>query len=218
MLDDATPTGGGADRRSRVAISAGVTNRSWQGLHLINTRGCGLVLAPTGRVQESQRPDYRTVDLERPELYFSPTLSGYAIANSESSERECERAAPYDGHSNGVRDELIRPARRLRARLPRLQRARLRRDQRRLADVVGPWHQRPAREAGTIPVVRHRPVPGLARRPGGVGRRRLHHVHPLPVRRSASATCSASSRPAWATTTTTSATASRPSSTPTRVR
>ena len=61
---------------------SGVTNRSWQGLHLINTRGCGLVLAPAGRVLESQRPDYRTVPLERPELYFSPTLSGYAIANS----------------------------------------------------------------------------------------------------------------------------------------
>ena len=37
---------------------ASIPNRSWQGLHLINTRGCGLVLAPSGRVQESQRPDY----------------------------------------------------------------------------------------------------------------------------------------------------------------
>ena len=60
-----------------------MTNRSWQGQHLINTRGCGLVLAPAGRVLESQRPDYRTVPLERPELYFSPTLSGYAIASSD---------------------------------------------------------------------------------------------------------------------------------------
>ena len=39
---------------------SGVTNKSWQGLHLINTRGCGLVLAPAGRVLENQRPDYRT--------------------------------------------------------------------------------------------------------------------------------------------------------------
>ena len=76
---------------------SGVTNRSWQGLHLINTRGCGLVLAPTGRVLENQRPDYRTVELERPELYFSPILSGYAIANSDSSERECDEPHQYEG-------------------------------------------------------------------------------------------------------------------------
>ncbi len=79
----------------------GVTNKSWQGLHLINTRGCGLVLAPTGRVLENQRPDYRNVDLERPELYFSPTLTGYAIANTDSSERECSEPHTYEG-TNGV--------------------------------------------------------------------------------------------------------------------
>ena len=76
---------------------SGVTNTSWQGLHLINTRGCGLVLAPTGRVLESQRPDYRTVELERPELYFSPILTGYAIANTTSAERECSEPHKYEG-------------------------------------------------------------------------------------------------------------------------
>ena len=76
---------------------SGVTNTSWQGLHLINTRGCGLVLAPTGRVLESQRPDYRTVELERPELYFSPILTGYAIANTSSAERECSEPHKYEG-------------------------------------------------------------------------------------------------------------------------
>ena len=84
------------DEPEQVLIAArelqlsGVTNKSWQGLHLINTRGCGLVMAPTGRVLENQSPDYRTVDLERPELYFSPTLTGYAIANTDSDERECD--------------------------------------------------------------------------------------------------------------------------------
>ena len=76
---------------------SGVTNTGWQGLHLINTRGCGLVLAPTGRVLESQRPDYRTVELERPELYFSPILTGYAIANTSSAERECSEPHQYEG-------------------------------------------------------------------------------------------------------------------------
>jgi uncharacterized protein len=76
---------------------SGVTNKSWQGLHLINTRGCGLVLAPSGRVLESQRPDYRTVELERPELYFSPILTGYAIANTTTPERECSEPHQYEG-------------------------------------------------------------------------------------------------------------------------
>jgi len=95
------------DEPEQVLIAAreldlgGVTNKSWQGLHLINTRGCGLVLAPTGRVLENQRPDYRNVDLERPELYFSPTLTGYAIANTSSSERECSEPHVYEG-TNGV--------------------------------------------------------------------------------------------------------------------
>ncbi len=95
-------------RTQQVLIAAreldlgGVTNRSWQGLHLINTRGCGLVLAPTGQVLANERPDYRTVELDRPELYFSPTLTGYAIANTESTERECDEVHVYEGRS-GVR-------------------------------------------------------------------------------------------------------------------
>jgi hypothetical protein len=96
VLDD-------SDETEEVLIAArelqlsGVTNKSWQGLHLINTRGCGLVLAPTGRVLENQRPDYRTVELARPELYFSPTLTGYAIANSSSVERQCSEPHQYEG-------------------------------------------------------------------------------------------------------------------------
>jgi uncharacterized protein len=91
------------EEREEVLIAArelqlsGVTNRSWQGLHLINTRGCGLIMAPTGRVLENQRPDYRTVELERPELYFSPVMTGYGIANTDSSERVCDEPHSYEG-------------------------------------------------------------------------------------------------------------------------
>jgi uncharacterized membrane protein (UPF0182 family) len=89
---------------------SGVTNTSWQGLHLINTRGCGLVMAPTGRVLENQSPDYRTVDLERPELYFSPTLTGYAIANTDSDERECDEPHAYEGTTGVVMNSFTRRA------------------------------------------------------------------------------------------------------------
>jgi uncharacterized protein len=82
--------------RQQVLITAreldvdGSPNRSWQGRHLINTHGCGLIMAPVGRVQESNRqPDYRAVDLDRPELYFSPSLGSYAVAGTSESERAC---------------------------------------------------------------------------------------------------------------------------------
>jgi len=89
---------------------SGVTNRSWQGLHLINTRGCGLIMAPTSRVLTNERPDYRTVELDRPELYFSPTLSGYAIARSDSSERECNEPHDYEGTSGVGMSSFVRRA------------------------------------------------------------------------------------------------------------
>ena len=104
------------DEVQQVLIAAreldlgGVTNRSWQGLHLINTRGCGLVLAPTGQVLENQRPDYRTVPVERPELYFSPELTGYAIANTESSERVCTEAHRYTGTNGVAMNSFVRRA------------------------------------------------------------------------------------------------------------
>ena len=71
-------------------------NQSWQGRHLINTRGCGLVMAPAGQVLQSDRPDYQPVELTRPELYFSPTLSGYAIARTSQGERACPGGATAD--------------------------------------------------------------------------------------------------------------------------
>lgn len=89
---------------------SGVTNTSWQGLHLINTRGCGLVLAPSGRVLENQRPDYRTVELDRPELYFSPTLSGFAVANTSSTERVCDEEHLYEGTAGVEMNSFTRRA------------------------------------------------------------------------------------------------------------
>ncbi len=88
----------------------GVTNRSWQGIHLINTRGCGLVAAPTSKVQSNQRPDYRTLELDRPELYFSPTMSGYGIANTGSSERECDEPHQYEGTQGVAMSSFARRA------------------------------------------------------------------------------------------------------------
>ncbi|MEO6571002.1 MAG: UPF0182 family protein, partial [Ilumatobacteraceae bacterium] len=74
-----------------------IPNKSWQGEHMVSTRGCGLVLAPVGQVTDNDRPDYQTVDLDRPELYFSPAISGYAFTRTDIVESPCGGADPYGG-------------------------------------------------------------------------------------------------------------------------
>ncbi len=89
----------------------GSPNRSWQGRHLINTHGCGLIMAPVGRVQESDRPDYHSVDLDVPELYFSPSLGGYAVAGTTQSERTCgDEEGPYTGTAGVQMSSFVRRA------------------------------------------------------------------------------------------------------------
>ena len=103
--------------RQQVLIAAreldldGSPNQSWQGRHLINTRGCGLVMAPVGRVLESDRPDYQTVEgIERQELYFSPSLTGYAVAGTSESERPCNEAPAYSGTAGVQMSSFVRRA------------------------------------------------------------------------------------------------------------
>lgn len=90
-------------KRQQVLISAreldadNIPLRNWQGRHLVSTRGCGLVMAPVSRVTTADRPAYREVDLERPELYFSPAMSGYAVARTEVTESDCGDGAAYAG-------------------------------------------------------------------------------------------------------------------------
>ena len=78
-----------------------VGNKSWQGTHLINTHGCGLVMSSAGQVEADGNPAYRDdiVPIDRPELYFSPGLGGYSIVNSSVVETPCQGAeeAPYEG-------------------------------------------------------------------------------------------------------------------------
>ena len=161
--------------REQVLIAAreldldGSANQSWQGRHLINTRGCGLVMAPASRVQQSDRPDYQNVELTRPELYFSPSLTGYAIARTTRASGPCAATTAVLRGTAGV--QMSSFARRAAFALAFLDYNVVGSgaDQRRLADAVGARRARPGGEAGAVPVVRRRPVPGRRRRPGARG-------------------------------------------------
>ncbi|MDP2292895.1 MAG: UPF0182 family protein [Actinomycetota bacterium] len=89
-----------------------VGNKSWQGTHLINTHGCGLVTSPAGQIESSGNPAYRDdiVDLDQPQLYFSPALSGYSIVGTTVRESQCPGVEPrtYDGDKGVVLDSTLR--------------------------------------------------------------------------------------------------------------
>ena len=87
-----------------------VPNRSWQGLHLVSTRGCGLVMAPASQVTTADRPAYIDVELDRPELYFSPAIEGYAIVGTEVGESRCGDATEYTGDAGVRMDGVLRRA------------------------------------------------------------------------------------------------------------
>lgn len=78
-----------------------VGNKSWQGTHLINTHGCGLVIAPAAQVDNSRKPAYDTTiaDVGTPEIYFGTSMSGYAVLNTTVNETACEgqEVQPYAG-------------------------------------------------------------------------------------------------------------------------
>jgi uncharacterized membrane protein (UPF0182 family) len=75
-----------------------IPNKSWQGRHLVSTRGCGLVMAPVGQVGTNDRPVYQEFELERPELYFGEAIGGYAITGTQLAESRCtEESAEYSG-------------------------------------------------------------------------------------------------------------------------
>jgi uncharacterized protein len=76
-----------------------IANKSWQGQHLINTHGCGLVEAPSGQIKD-RRPDYQEVPLTRPEMYYSDDISGYAVVDTTVNEEDCPGypdPGPYSG-------------------------------------------------------------------------------------------------------------------------
>ena len=78
-----------------------VGNKSWQGTHLINTHGCGVVAAPANRIDSARKPAYddSILNIDRPQLYFGTAMSGYSIVNTSVTETACEgeEVAPYSG-------------------------------------------------------------------------------------------------------------------------
>jgi uncharacterized protein len=91
-----------------------IVNKGWQGRHLISTHGCGVVAAPAGRITASGGPEYmQLAELERPELYFSENISGYAIVGTSATEQPCinqDNAGQYQGEGGVELNSTLRRA------------------------------------------------------------------------------------------------------------
>ena len=89
-----------------------VGNKSWQGTHLINTHGCGLVVSPAGQIDTSRKPAYDNsiAQLEQPQIYFGTSMSGYAVLSTTVNEAACEgeEVARYTGEGGVELNSTLR--------------------------------------------------------------------------------------------------------------
>lgn len=92
-----------------------VGNKSWQGTHLINTHGCGLATALAAQIQSDGKPVYRddVAKVDQPQLYFSPTLSGYAVLKTSVTEQPCQGLDDPGAYSGSAGVQLNSGLRRL---------------------------------------------------------------------------------------------------------
>ena len=130
--------------RQQVLVAAreldvdGSPNRSWQGRHLINTHGCGLIMAPVGRVRGERQPRLPTTRAGAARAVLQPWPRELRRGEDQRERAGLRRRRTgLQRHRRG-RYFVVRAAGGVRPRLPRLQRARVGRDRGRLADALGP--------------------------------------------------------------------------------
>lgn len=102
------------DVQTPVVISArelnlkGITNPSWEKLHLVFTHGYAASLASANQVNSRGEPEFfmhgipvqstQIPKLERPEIYVGEGMSGYAIVDTKQTELSSDDVkAKYDG-------------------------------------------------------------------------------------------------------------------------
>ena len=159
-----------------------IANKSWQGQHLINTHGCGLVEAPSGQISD-RRPVYREV----PARPTGDVLQRRHLGICDCRHGRQRRGLPRPRRPRPVQRNRRHQARLglqahgVRAQLPRLQHDRFGSDQRLVTPGIDPACRGSGQEACTIPVIRQRSLSRGTQRPGAVGDRRVHDLRSLSL-------------------------------------
>jgi len=116
-----------AGARTPVVISSrelnleGVTNPTWEKLHLVFTHGYAAALAPANQVSNRGEPEFlvegipaKSTDvpaLEQPEIYVGENMSGYAMVGTKQTELSTDNVeASYSGEAGVPVDSTLRRA------------------------------------------------------------------------------------------------------------
>lgn len=119
--------GEGAATRVPTIVSArelnpsGITNPTWEKLHLVFTHGYGLAMAPANTTNARGEPDFLVQGiparstgvpaLERPEIYHGEEMAGYAIVGTDQKELSTDEVTTtYTGKSGVALNSVVRRA------------------------------------------------------------------------------------------------------------
>ncbi|MBS1837002.1 MAG: UPF0182 family protein, partial [Actinobacteria bacterium] len=117
----ATPTRMPTIVSTRELNPSGISNPTWEKLHLIFTHGYGLALAPANETNSRGEPDFLVQgippvvkgvpDLKRPEIYHGEDMTGYAIVGTDQKELSTDKIpTAYTGRSGVSLNSFVRRA------------------------------------------------------------------------------------------------------------
>ncbi len=106
---------------SRELNTEGISNPSWEKLHLVFTHGYAAALAPANKVNDRGEPEFlvqgipaEVTDLPpltRPEIYHGEEMGGYAIVGTKQTELSTDDVTTkYDGKSGVALSSVTRQA------------------------------------------------------------------------------------------------------------
>jgi uncharacterized membrane protein (UPF0182 family) len=106
---------------SRELNTEGISNPSWEKLHLVFTHGYAAALAPANKVNDRGEPEFLVQGipaevtglppLTRPEIYHGEDMTGYAIVGTKQTELSTDDVTTkYDGKSGVALSSLSRRA------------------------------------------------------------------------------------------------------------
>jgi uncharacterized membrane protein (UPF0182 family) len=106
---------------SRELNETGISNPTWEKLHLVFTHGYAAAVAPANRVTSRGEPDFLVSDipatykglppLARPEIYHGEGMTGYAIVGTDQTELSTDQVTTqYEGKSGVSIKSFMRKA------------------------------------------------------------------------------------------------------------
>jgi uncharacterized protein len=106
---------------SRELNESGISNPTWEKLHLVFTHGYAAAVAPANKVNSRGEPDFLMSEippqasglpkLDKPEIYHGEGMTGYSIVGTDQKELSTDQVTTqYSGKSGVAIDSFMRKA------------------------------------------------------------------------------------------------------------